>query len=133
MHAKQLEMSGNQIQAAEIYKKSIEFAPSGDEAKNVLLHAINILETAAQQKAMQGKDKLFEKLTEKAEELRMLLPDQEIQIQEIEIEKPPKEAVEKKAEEEEIEGEHISRIYVYEYDYPVEKTVKIIEEKITNK
>jgi len=74
LHAKQLEISGNYLGAADKYRKAIEFAPSGREAKDVLTHAIQLLEQVAQRKALQGKDKFAEKLLTKADELRMLLP-----------------------------------------------------------
>jgi len=74
LHAKQLEVSGNYLGAADKYRKAIEFAPSGKEAKDMLTHAIQLLEQVAQRKALQGKDKFAEKLLAKVDELRMLLP-----------------------------------------------------------
>nr|MDO8045572.1 hypothetical protein [Candidatus Baldrarchaeota archaeon] len=74
LHAKQLEISGNYLGAADKYGKAIEFAPSGKEAKNMLTHAIQLLEQVAQRKALQRKNKFAEKLLAKVDELRMLLP-----------------------------------------------------------
>ena len=129
LHAKQLELSGNQIQAADIYQKSIEFAPSGEEAKRVLLHAISILETAAQQKLLQGKDKLAEKLTSKAEELRLLIPEETPLQQKSMVEKRVN-TTEEMSKTDLEPAETVTRIRVYESEYPAEKVLKTITDKI---
>jgi len=77
LHARQMEASGNYLGAADKYRRAVEFAPSGNEAREILLHAVQILEQVAHQKAMQRKEKFAEKLLEKAEELRMLIPPAE--------------------------------------------------------
>ena len=47
LHAKQMEMSGNYLGAADKYRRAIEFAPSGNEAREILQHAIQLLEQTA--------------------------------------------------------------------------------------
>ncbi|MGQ4891309.1 MAG: hypothetical protein ACP6IP_02365 [Candidatus Njordarchaeia archaeon] len=79
LHAKLLIQSGNYIGSVDKFLKALEFAPSGKEAKNMLSQAITILEDVANKKIMQGKQKYASKLLEKIEELRMLLPTEEIE------------------------------------------------------
>ena len=74
LRAKQMEMSGNYLGAAETYRRSIEFAPSGQDALNTLMHASNLLERVIEQKAKMGKDQLVDKLMAKLEEIKSLIP-----------------------------------------------------------
>ena len=77
LHAQKLIQSGNYVGAADKYVKALEYAPSGDEARNMLQQAIALLEDIANKKLLQGKQKYADRLLEKIDELRMLLPAEE--------------------------------------------------------
>lgn len=74
LKAKHMETSGNYIGAIDTYKKAIEYAPSGEDAIKVLTHASEVLERIIEQKARLGKDALVNKLMDKLEEIKMMIP-----------------------------------------------------------
>jgi len=74
LYAKELEMSGNYLGAADKYKEAIEFAPTGEQARDLLTHAIQLLEKVANQKILQGKDKIADRILEKIDEIKALIP-----------------------------------------------------------
>ena len=74
LRAKHMEMSGNYLGAVDTYKRSIEFAPSGEDALSVLTHAAELLERVIQKKSRLGKDTLVDKLISKLEEIKNLIP-----------------------------------------------------------
>jgi len=80
LRAKHMEMSGNYLGAADAYRRSIEFAPSGQEALNTLTHAAQLLERVIEQKSRMGKDQLVDKLLSKLEEIKSLIPTVEASI-----------------------------------------------------
>ena len=73
-HAKKLESSGNYLGAAEKYEASVQFAPSGVIAREILLRAISILENALQKEHVIKNKALVEKIEKKLEDLRKMVP-----------------------------------------------------------
>ena len=73
-HAKKLESAGNYLGAAEKYEASVQFAPSGIIAREILLRAISILENALQKEHVIKNKALVEKIEKKLEDLKKMVP-----------------------------------------------------------
>ena len=66
-HAKKLEHSRNYLGAAEKYEAAIQYAPSGESAREVLMRAISILERALEKEHVIRNRALVEKIEKKIE------------------------------------------------------------------
>ncbi|MCR8454124.1 MAG: hypothetical protein NDP13_03950 [Crenarchaeota archaeon] len=74
-HAGKLENSGNFLAASEKYEAAMQFAPSGEKAKEVLLKAIAVLQKAKEKESVIRNRALLEKIDSRLEHLNSLLPE----------------------------------------------------------
>lgn len=75
-HALRLESAGNYLGAAEKYELAIQYALDTEQAKKAILRAVAILEKALEKPSVIRKKEIREKIEEKLDYLKGLLPEE---------------------------------------------------------